>query len=41
MEDDVDELSDSDYAKYVAGVFYEIDYRNSDVLPFSKFIDLI
>ena len=34
VEDDVDEIPDSDYAKYVARVFYEIENRKSNVLPF-------
>ena len=41
VEDDVDELPDSDFSKSAARVFYEIDNRKADVLPFSNFVDLI
>ena len=41
VEDDVDELPDSDFSKSAARVFYEIDNRKADVLPLSNFVDLI
>ena len=41
LEDDVDELPDSDSAKAAARVFDEIDNGKAGVLPSSKFVDLI
>ena len=41
VEDDVDELPDSDFAKAAARVFDEIDIEIAGVLPSSVFVDLI
>ena len=41
MEDDIDELPDSDFSKAAARVFDKIDIGNDSVVPLSKFFDLI
>ena len=41
VEDDVDELPDSDFDKAAAIVFDKIDHRKDGVLLSSKFVDLI
>ena len=41
VEDDVDDLPDSDFSKSAARVFDKIDNRKYGVLPLSKFVDLI
>ena len=41
MEDDIDELPDSKISKAVARGFDEIDNGKADVIPSSKFVDLI
>ena len=41
MEDDLDELPDSDCVKSVAIVFDKIDNKKDVVLPSSIFVDLI
>ena len=41
MEDDVDEIPDSDFSKSAARVFDKIDNGKAGVLPLSKFVDFI
>ena len=41
VEDDVDELLDSDFSKAAAIVFDKIDNGKDGVLPSSKFVELI
>ena len=41
MEDDVDEIPDSDFSKAAARVFDKIDNGKYGILPSSKFFDLI
>ena len=41
MEDDVDELTDSDFSKSAVIIFDKIDNVKDGVLPSSKFVDLI
>ena len=41
VEDDVDELPDSDFAKAALVIFDKIDNGKDGVLPWSKFVDLI
>ena len=41
VEDDIDELPDSDFSKATARVFHKTDNGKDDFLPFSKFVDLI
>ena len=41
VEDEVDELSDSDFSKASTRVFDKIDHGKSSVLPSSTFFDLI
>ena len=41
VEDDVDELPDSDFSKASARVFNKIENGKDGVLPSSKFVDLI
>ena len=41
MEDDVDELPDSDFSKAAVRVFDKIDHGKDGVLPSSNFVDLI
>ena len=41
MEDDVDELPDSDFSKSATRVFDKIDNRKDGVLPSSKSVDVI
>ena len=41
MEDDIDELPDSDFSKAFARVFNKIDHGNSVVFSWSIFVDLI
>ena len=41
VEDDVDELPDSDFSKAAARVFNKIENGKDGVLPSSKFVDLI
>ena len=41
VEDDVDDLPDSDFAKAAARVFDGMDNGNDGVLPSSKFVYLI
>ena len=41
VEDDVDELPDSDFSKTAARVFDKIDNGKDGVLPSSTFADLI
>ena len=41
VEDDIDELSDSDVAKAYTGVCDEIDHGKAGVLPSSHFFDLM
>ena len=41
VEDDVDELPDSDFSKAAARVFDKIDHVKDGVLPSSKFVDFI
>ena len=38
VEDDIDELPDSDYAKAAARVFDEIGHKKAGVLLLSKFL---
>ena len=40
MEDDVNGIPDSDFAKAAARVFYKIDHGKDGVLSMSKFVDL-
>ena len=41
MEDDVDEILDSDFSKAAAIVFDKVDYWKDGFLPSSKFVGLI
>ena len=41
MEDDIDELPDSDFYRGTVRLFYEIDNGKAGLLPSSKFGDLI
>ena len=41
VEDDVDKIPDSDFAKSNAILFDTIDHGKGGVLPLSKFVDLI
>ena len=41
VEDDVDELPDSDFSKAAAIIFDKIDHGKDGALPSSKFVDLI
>ena len=41
MEDDADELTDSDFEKYAARAYDKTDNGKSSVLPLSKFVYLI
>ena len=41
VEDDVDELPDSDFSKAATIIFDRIDNRKDGVIPQSKFVDLI
>ena len=41
VEDNIDELPDSYFAKSAAIIFDKIDHGNDGVLPSSKFVDLI
>ena len=41
VEDDIDELPDSDFSKFSARVFDKVDNRKAGVLPLSKFVELI
>ena len=41
LEDDVYEVSDSDFSKATARVFDKIDHGNYGVIPLSKFVALI
>ena len=41
VEDEVDELPDSDFSKATARVFDKIDHGNYGVIPLSKFVALI
>ena len=41
VEDDIDELPDSDFAKAVAIISDEIDHGKDGALPSSKFVDSI
>ena len=41
VEDDIDELPDSDFTKAVAIIFDKIDHGKDGALPSSKFVDLI
>ena len=41
VEDDVDELPDSDFSKSAVRVFDKIDNGKAGVLPSSKFVELI
>ena len=41
VEDDVDELPDSDFAKASTIISDKIDHGNDGALPLSKFVDLI
>ena len=41
MEDDIDELPDSDFYRSTVILFYEIDNGKAVLLPSSKFGDLI
>ena len=41
VEDDIDELPDSDFSRATVRLFYEIDNGKAGLLPSSKFGDLI
>ena len=41
VEDNIDELPDSDFAKAAAIIFDKIDHGKDGALPLSKFVDLI
>ena len=41
VEDDIEELPDSDFAKAAAIIFDKIDHGNDGAFPSSKFVDLI
>ena len=41
VEDDVDELTYSEFSRSVVGVFDEIDHRKDVILPLSKSVDLL
>ena len=41
VDDDVDKLPDSYFVKAATRVYYKIDNVNDDVLPLSKFVELI
>ena len=41
MEDEVDELPNSDFSKSTAIIFDKIDNKKYGLLPLSKFVDLI
>ena len=41
MEDDVDELTDSDFSKSTARLCDEINIGKDGVIPLSKYVDLI
>ena len=41
VEDDIDELPDSDFAKAAMRVFDEIDHGKTGILPSSNFVGLV